>query len=344
MRIWFDADNAPHVPVMRPVAAELSQMGHEVFFTARDRASTCELLDLYGLPYIRTGGGSSRSSAGKVIGTLARALSLAAAVRGRRPDLSFGHGSRSLPPASAMLGIPSVTMYDYEWVNPSIFNRLCRNILLPEAVGIERAREAGIDTRKARFFPGFKEQLYLSDREFGEIPAEIAGLTGGEPYVLLRPLAVTAHYHNPESEGIFHALLENLSKRKGIRILFVPRSGDDPLTGAAKRAGAIVPGRVLDGPDLVWNACLVAGGGGTMTREAAVLGVPSVSFFMGRPGRVDEQLASLGRLTFVRDAASALALDPASFGRLPRLGNPGLPAVVAGLILEGSSSGKKPGA
>ncbi len=334
MRIWFDADNAPHVPVMKPIASELTRMGHEVFFTARDRASTCELLDLYGLPYIRAGGGSSKSSAGKVIGTISRAFSLAASARGRRPELSFGHGSRSLPPASVMLGIPSVTMYDYEWVNPSIFNRLCRTILLPEAVGIDRAREAGIDTRKARFFPGFKEQLYLSDREFGEIPAEIAGLTGGEPYVLLRPPAVTAHYHNPESEGIFHALLENLSKRKGIRILFVPRSGDDPLAVSARRAGAIVPGRVLDGPDLVWNACLVAGGGGTMTREAAVLGVPSVSFFMGRPGRMDEHLASLGRLTVVRDAASALALDPASFGRLPRLGNPGLPAVVAGLLLD----------
>ena len=332
MRVWFDADNAPHVPVMRPVAAELSRTGHEVFFTARDRASTCELLDLYGLPYIRTGGGSSKSGAGKVIGTLARALSLAAAVRGRRPDLSFGHGSRSLPVASALLGVPSVTMYDYEWVNPSIFNRLCRSILLPEAVGQERAREAGIDSRKARFFPGLKEELYLSGREFAEMPPEIAGLAGGSPYVLLRPPAVTAHYHNPESERIFHALLGNLSKR-GLPVVFVPRSGDDLLTEAARRAGAVVPGRVLDGPDLVWNALLVAGGGGTMTREGAVLGVPSVSFFMGRPGRVDEHLASLGRLTFVRDAPSALALDPASFERLPRLENPGLPAVVAGLLL-----------
>ncbi|MDM7992363.1 MAG: DUF354 domain-containing protein [Candidatus Fermentibacter sp.] len=334
MRIWFDADNAPHVPVMRPVAAELTRLGHEVFFTARDRASTCELLDLYGLQYIRTGGGSSKSSAGKVIGTLARALSLAAAVRGRRPSLSFGHGSRSLPPASVMLGVPSVTMYDYEWVNPSIFNRLCRTILLPEAVGIERAREAGIDTRKARFFPGLKEELYLSGREFAGTPREIAELTGGEPYVLLRPPAVTAHYHNPESERIFHALLENLSKRKGTRILFVPRSGDDPLAGAARLAGAVVPDRVLDGPDLVWNALAVAGGGGTMTREAAVLGVPSISFFMGRPGRVDEHLASLGRLGFVRDVPSALSLDPASFVRLPRMENPGLPAVVAELLLR----------
>lgn len=338
LRIWFDADNAPHVPVMRPVAAEFSRMGHEVFFTARDRSSTCELLDLYRLSYIRAGGRSVKGGAGKVVSTLLRSLDLAGSVRDKKPSISFGHGSRSLPVASALLGIPSVTMFDYEWVNPSIFNRLCRTILLPEAVGLDRTREAGIDTRKTRFFPGLKEELYLSDHEFSDMPREISVLTGGAPYVLLRPPAVTAHYHNPESERIFHALLENLSKRN-LPIVFVPRSGDDPLTGAARRVGAVVPGRVLDGPELVWNALLVAGGGGTMTREAAVLGVPSVSFFMGRPGRVDEHLASLGRLVAVRDTQSALALDPVSFERLPRLVNPGLPAVVADLILDRSACG-----
>jgi hypothetical protein len=96
---------------------------------------------------------------------------------------------------------------------------------------------------------------------------------------------------------------------------------------------------VLDGPELVWNARLVAGGGGTMTREAAVLGVPSVSFFMGRPGRVDEYLASLGRLESVRDPDAAGRLNPSSFERKPPLENPGLPAVVADLILDLSSSG-----
>ena len=41
--------------------------------------------------------------------------------------------------------------------------------------------------------------------------------------------------------------------------------------------------------------CCVSGmisGGGTMTREAAVLGVPSYSFFRGREGQVDAWLES----------------------------------------------------
>lgn len=339
MRIWFDADNAPHVPVMRPIADELRGRGHDVFFTARDRSSTCELLDLYGLQYIRAGGASVKGGTGKAVSTLLRSLQLARAVKSMKPSLSFGHGSRSLPIASALLGIPSVTMYDYEWVNPLIFNRFCRAIILPEAVGIDRAREAGIDTRRVRLLPGLKEQLYLSGRAFGVVPPEIAGLTGGRPYVLLRPPAVTAHYHNPESERIFAALLENLSSRSDLAIVMIPRSKDDPAIPPALERGALIPGGMLDGPELVWNARLVAGGGGTMTREAAVLGVPAVSFFRGRSGRVDEHLAALGRLTMVGDVLAARSLDLASFERLPRLENPGLPALAADIIIDPSASG-----
>ena len=42
-----------------------------------------------------------------------------------------------------LLGVPSVTMYDYEWVNPTLFNRFCHTILMPAAVDGERCREAG---------------------------------------------------------------------------------------------------------------------------------------------------------------------------------------------------------
>ena len=59
MRVWLDADHAPHVLIMRPLARELEKQGHEVRFTARDRTATCELLDLYGLPYVTVGRGDS---------------------------------------------------------------------------------------------------------------------------------------------------------------------------------------------------------------------------------------------------------------------------------------------
>ena len=40
-----------------------------------------------------------------------------------------------------------------------------------------------------------------------------------------------------------------------------------------------------------------------MTREAAILGVPSVSFFRGRRGAVDDSLEARGRLQLIENVS-----------------------------------------
>jgi hypothetical protein len=57
---------------------------------------------------------------------------------------------------------------------------------------------------------------------------------------------------------------------------------------------------VLDGPAVVAAADLVVSGGGTMNREAAVLGVPAWSVFTGATPHIDQRLAQEGRLRWVR--------------------------------------------
>lgn len=308
MRIWFDADNAPHVLIMRPLVTELQRQGHEVIFTARDRAGTCQLMDLYGLPYLRVGTEFGLGMFHKATGTLGRAWTLARAMRPRRPEVSFGHGSRALPAASALLGVPSVTMYDYEWVNPSLFNLLCRRILLPDVIGEARCREAGIRATRVRFYPGYKEELYLAGRTLDASLVSDLGLRPGRIHVLLRPPATTAHYHNPEAEVILDAILALLAQRDDTQLVWLGR-GEAQLRMLERNrpADVIVPKRSYDGPSLIGAMDLVIGGGGTMTREAAVLGIPSYSFFRGRAGRVDEALEQEGRLVMLRSTAEVPA-------------------------------------
>jgi len=56
----------------------------------------------------------------------------------------------------------------------------------------------------------------------------------------------------------------------------------------------------VSGPGLVAAADLVVGGGGTMNREGAVLGIPVWSVFTGPRPAVDEQLAAEGRLRWIQ--------------------------------------------
>ncbi|MBK8167111.1 MAG: DUF354 domain-containing protein [bacterium] len=303
MKIWFDADNGPHVLIMRPLKAELTRRGHEVVFTARDRTKTCQLLDLYGIAYVTVGSEYGRGKLGKIRGTLGRAWDLARTMRGCGASVSFGHGSRALPLASRMLGTPTVTMYDYEWVDATLFNWCCSSILLPSAISSERCASAGISTRKVASYPGYKEELYLGGADLDQsIPGDL-GLRSSAVKVLLRPPATTAHYHNPEAETILQSILERLAAVPDVQLVYLPRTADQ--RDLPQRAGVdetIVPGRVYDGPSLVAAMDLVISGGGTMTREAAIMGVPSYSFFRGRNGMVDESLAASGRLVTLENS------------------------------------------
>ena len=301
MRIWFDADNGPHVLVMKPLAEELTRRGHTVKFTARDRANTCELLDLYGFEYTMVGGPYGKSTIKKVIGTLKRAAQLRKAMKSWKADISFGHGSRSLPIASKLLKVPSITMYDYEWVSPSIFNKFCKKILIPDAITKERAEEAGIDLNKVEFYPGFKENLYLNDIQPDLQIAEELNLKADKIKVLLRPPATTAHYHNPEAEEILNALLKKLLTNPEVQLIWIPRTeNQNELVKGSHKAQVIIPTRVYSGPQLILAMDMIIGGGGTMTREAAILGIPSVSFFRGRKGAVDDKLEASKRLKLIQ--------------------------------------------
>jgi predicted glycosyltransferase len=75
----------------------------------------------------------------------------------------------------------------------------------------------------------------------------------------------------------------------------------------------VVPRRAVDGRSLVALADLLVSAGGTMNREAAVLGTPVWSIFEGRLGAVDELLARQGRLRFLTDPAQlVIARKPSS--------------------------------
>lgn len=311
MKIWFDADNGPHVLVMKPLAEELQRRGHTVKFTARDRANTCELLDLYGFEYEKVGGPYGKSTIKKVVGTLRRALQLKKTMKHWNADISFGHGSRSLPIASKMLKVPSITMYDYEWVSPSIFNKFCTKILIPDAITKERAAEAGIDLEKVEFYPGFKENLYLNNIQPDPQIIDELKLKENKIKVLLRPPATTAHYHNPEADEILNALLNKLLTNPEVQLIWIPRTEDqNELVKGNHKAEVIVPTRVYSGPQLILAMDMIIGGGGTMTREAAILGIPSVSFFRGRRGAVDDKLEALKRLKLIEkpDQVEQLAI------------------------------------
>jgi predicted glycosyltransferase len=60
----------------------------------------------------------------------------------------------------------------------------------------------------------------------------------------------------------------------------------------------------------MYQSDVVLGAGGTMTREAALLGVPTYSLFAGRPAAVDASLMRRGVLKRLEDPRQLEGLRP----------------------------------
>ena len=301
MKIWIDLDNSPHVPLFVPIIEALQKRGYEVVITARDAFQVRELADLYGLDYRLVGRHHGKRFVMKLLGLGARALQLVPIALRERPALAVSHGSRSQLAVSALLGIPSLMISDYEFARTWAMVRPTW-VLVPEVIPTQSVHT---DPKRVLHYPGIKEDVYVSRFRLDSSLREQLGIGRDDLLVTLRPPATEAHYHNPESEALFSAVLDRLAGDSRVRVVVLPRNGRQADTvrsqwpALVQSSRLIFPPRILDGLNLIWHSDLVISGGGTMNREAAALGVPVYSIFRGPLGAVDRFLASRGRLSVI---------------------------------------------
>lgn len=338
MKVWIDLDHSPHVQVFRPILPELQKLGARFLVTVRDFNQTVGMCRLWNIPHTVVGKHGGGSKTGKILNLLHRTAQLRRAVRSFGPELAVSHGSRTQIVAAKTMGIPSVVMMDYEYTEAHIFKSLTRAILMPRPIPDDVLRAQGFPMTKVRRYEGLKEELYLP--LFRPEPGfrKSLGVPDESILITVRPSAMVANYHNARSEDILLNLLRRAVGTPGAWPLFISRTRED----RAFLAKHFAPGQVhvldqaVDGLQLIWQSDMLISGGGTMNREAAVLGVPVCSIFTGRRPFLDEYLARQGRMKFVD------ALDKADQMKFEKRAIPvsgpavrhGLAEEVARLILE----------
>lgn len=314
--IWIDLDNSPHVPLFAPIIRHYREKGVEVILTARDHSQTIELLDLEGFSssYTVVGSHYGKSKINKIRGLLIRSKQLVSHINKLRQPIAVAvsHGSRSMVLAARWLKIPIVTMYDYEFTETGIFNRFSDRVVVPDGIPDSVLDEINLPLKKRRKYSGIKEELYV--REFLPTPnfreefLKRYGLDQNKILAVLRPPATTANYHSDKSEVLLDDILFLLHATNVITAI-VPRTKDQGdeirkrLTNIPDAATRwVILEEAVNGLDLAFASDLLISGGGTMNREAALLGVPVYSIFSGRQGSLDKQMEAEGLITFIRDA------------------------------------------
>jgi len=301
--IWVDFENAPHVWVLSPIIRFLQERGYPLILTARDFSYTvglCRRLGYDAQVIGLSGPGSNRvSRVWRVLDRASRLYMRLLRTR-KRVGLALSHGSRSQTLAGHYLGIPVVSLDDYEFSDQSLV-RFVDRLLVPFPI----PRDIwGRYSDRVSHYPGLKEELYLCG--FRQDPSG-SGAWGrpDQIKVLFRCESRFAHYHSAQTAIMQGAILRHLGQHPGVFLVLLPRDNLQAKTlldfCAQHGVACKVPGQVLDGPSLIWDMDLVISGGGTMAREAAVLGVPSYSFFAGQWGAVDRYLQTQGRLVQLAD-------------------------------------------
>jgi uncharacterized protein len=304
MRVWVDFTNTAHVAVLRPLVELLEADGHAVELTARPLSHTVELLDDWGHPYRVIGqhGGARRPR--KALATAARLRGMLRFGHTRRFDFAFAHASVDLPPAARLLGIPNTTMFDYEWATAqhNVVCRLANRVLVPEAIPPERLERYGARPPKLIRFEGLKEEYYLSGWEPDPGALKALGLDRRRVICVVRTAPSYALYLGGSENKVLTRVLRRLAEEDAQTVVLA-RTDEQRRAVRAVSDRFVVPDRAVDGSSLVALADVLVSAGGTMNREAAVLGTPVWSIFEGKLGAVDELLAREGRLRFLADPA-----------------------------------------
>ncbi len=304
MRVWVDLTNTAHVQVLRPLVELLEERGHDVELTARPLSQTLAMLERWGrdAEVIGYHGGAGRL--GKARAAASRVPQLVRWARRRRFDCALAHGSTDLPPTCRLLRIRNTTMFDYEWaeLQHHVNCRLANRVLVPNAIPAERLARYGARPPKLVRYPGLKEEYFLNGFEPDPVVLDGLGIDRERVLCVVRTAPSYALYLGGSENPLLPRLLARLSAAEGTQTVVVARTPEQQAAvEQLSLPGVIVPRETVDGRSLVAFADLLVSAGGTMNREAAVLGTPVYSIFEGRPGAVDEQLEREGRLRVLRD-------------------------------------------
>lgn len=290
MRVWVDVFNGPHVHFFQGIHRFLSNAARsDLHMTARDYYPIAQLLDLYEVEASVIGQHGGGSLYGKLMASTQRVLALAehieAADRRQRLDLLVHKHSVEAARVAWGLGIPNIAFLDNEIMVPQnmLVCPLANVLVAPVCIEMGVVRSFSPNHVIILPFDGVCEVAHVYRYEPDESVLSQLGLDPAKPIVVFRSAPKLAAYNSckPLAEVIIDRIEAQIN---GVQIVHLKRSGE-----GGKRIG------VVDARSLACYADVVISGGGTMTREAALLGTNAITYF-NQPLAVDKYLIKKGLL------------------------------------------------
>ncbi len=292
MKVWYDACTGKHVRYGVAIARHLEKAGHEVTLTTRKHPDTIPLLKLLGEEYKVIGEYSPSSSSSRLKGSLKRQLTFCEMFEKSLPDFAISHGSVDLCRVAFGLGVPIISTADAPHATAAnkLGIPLVDILVLSKAIPPQLYEVYGVT--KIIQFEGVDEVAWVKATRHEPTKED-------EPLIVVRQMETLASYATDERDvtEMLAQKLANLGK-----VIFLPRYERRP------RPNLKVPQNLVDTVSLSARANLVISVGGTLSREAALQGTPSIVIRTFGKSYVNDYLTELGFPLFTVEANKVIGL------------------------------------
>jgi predicted glycosyltransferase len=294
LKIWIDFLTPKQLLFFEPLIAKLAKK-HELLCTSRDYREAKELANIRKLKVKIVGRHGGGTKTGKLLANIERMNSLIKIIKKFQPDLTISFCSPDASRISFGLGIRHIA-----FCNSPHHDKVMRltiplldKLLIPKHIPKKEFTKYGIEAKNILQYNALDEYLIVKGKKFHNTFPKLH-FTGNKT-ILFRTHEIQAAYPSKNIDTV--GIVEKLSKEFPDFTIIVLGRYYEEIKSLKKQLGKriVVLDKVVDSGEILSMCNVFVGSGGTMTSEAVLRGIPTLSY-NGVPNHDEKYLVKLGLL------------------------------------------------
>ena len=291
MKIWIDVLTPKQTLFFNVIKGWLTKRGHEVFSTTRAKYGGFELGSLihYDLMVVGQHGITPYE---KLIESSRRIENLAKMISEKKVDLAISFSSPECARVSYGLGIPHLNFSDSPHaIHASRLSIPFSEFLFtPWIIPKNSWAKYGISNKNIVKYKAIDASFWLKKWNFRDMKKELD--LENKPIIVIRMHEEYASYLLDRKGNPLHFLKQIIEEQKYNANMIVLARYQKQYSSLKSELGPNIRilDSIVDGPSLIKCSDVFIGLGGTMSHEAALLGIPAISAYPGRPTLIEDFL------------------------------------------------------
>ena len=288
MKVWIEVLTPKQALFFEPLYRSLKREGHEALITTRVYREAEQTLKLKKLQFSVVGSHGGGTAFGKLLASAERITKLANLIQKWKPNVAVSFSSVEASRVAFGLGVPHVAANDspHSWMVARLTIPLTTFLCCPWIIGRSVWEEFGGPLRRVILYRALDPAAWLKRHRPSDNVLRQLDLKRDKPIVVFRTEEAFASYlmgKSSDKEPVVAPIIDELLRR-GLecQIVVSTRYGmQAPMIRKRFGEKVTVVDRIVDATSLLSYSSAFVGSGGTMTVEAALLGIPSISCFPG---------------------------------------------------------------